>query len=150
MAKSVSVSRVIKASPDAIYPLVSALERMGEWSPEARGGTWSGTPGAVGSRFKGANANEGKAWSTSAVVTDAVPGKRFAFSVDKPVKVALWAYDLEAVDGGTKVTESWVDQRNWFIAKLGPMTSKVTDRTAHNRRGMEITLERLAAALEAE
>ena len=39
----------INASPEAIYDLISALQRMGEWSPENIGGEWQGSgSGQVG------------------------------------------------------------------------------------------------------
>ena len=37
---TVVVSREISASADAVWPLVSDLTRMGEWSPENQGGEW--------------------------------------------------------------------------------------------------------------
>ena len=37
-----------------------------------------------------------------------------------PVSVASWDYRFEAVDGGTRVTETWIDDRShwpdWFTA----------------------------------
>ena len=51
------MSRVIAASAAEWYDMVSDLRRMGEWSPENRGGAWiKGARGpAVGARFKGSN-----------------------------------------------------------------------------------------------
>lgn len=149
---TVSVTKVINASPHQLYALVSDLPRMGEWSPENEGGTWikGATGPAVGAAFQGRNAHDGHRWSTVAKVTEADPGRRFAFRVTVgPIQVADWSYDFEAVDGGCRVTETWTDRRNAIAAFLGGVASKVKDRAAHNRVGMEKTLENLAATVTA-
>lgn len=148
----ISVSRQISASPTVLYDMVSDLTRMGEWSPEATGGGWtSGSlPGIVGARFSGSNANGKKRWKTISIVDEAEPGKSFAFRVVVgPIKIARWGYRFDALDGGTKVTETWLDQRGWFVNKIGELASGVADRLSHNRLGMEQTLENLARVAEA-
>ena len=51
---SESATIEIDAEPEAVYRLVTAIERMGEWSPEAVGGRWlDGGVGNVGDRFEG-------------------------------------------------------------------------------------------------
>ena len=145
MSEPVSVTREIAASPEQVYAMVSELGRMGEWSPENEGGEWL-QPGAT---FRGHNRNGTKSWTTVATVVDAEPGRRFSFRVTAgPVKVAQWSYDFEPVPTGCRVTESWVDLRpRWFRPIAGRATG-VSDRPTHNRRGMELTLERLAATAE--
>jgi uncharacterized protein YndB with AHSA1/START domain len=147
----VEVSRVIAAPAELLYDMVSDLPRMGEWSPENRGGKWlKGASGAaVGARFQGTNANESKRWTTTCEIEQADRGKAFAFRVSVgPIKVARWTYAFESIDGGTRVTETWTDQRNRFAKLAGGKASGVTDRLAHNRAGMETTLANLAAAAE--
>ena len=146
----IEVSRVINATPERVYELVSDLPRMGEWSPENNGGKWLGdvTTPTVGSKFKGKNANGWRKWSTIATVVAADPGKEFTFDVASTgMKVARWGYTLEAVEGGTKVTEHWTDHRAKLMAKITGLVVGVKDRVAHNNAGMEQTLERLAAAV---
>jgi hypothetical protein len=76
MSKRVEVSRTIKAPAELLYDMLSDLPRMGEWSPENRGGRWvNGATGpAVGARFKGRNRKGWARWSTDATVVTAVPG----------------------------------------------------------------------------
>jgi len=146
----IEVSRVINATPERVYELVSDLPRMGEWSPENNGGKWLGgiTIPVVGSKFKGKNANGWRKWSTISTVVAADPGKEFTFDVASTgMKVARWGYTLEAVEGGTKVTEAWTDHRATLMAKITGLVVGVKDRAAHNRAGMEQTLERLAGAV---
>ena len=146
---SVTVERTIAASAQHLYEMVSDLSRMGEWSPENTGGQWvKGASGpAVGARFVGTNRNGKKSWKTQVTVTEAAPGERFAFAVSSgPIKVATWSYEFTPDGPGTRVTETWTDQRGWLIAKLGKAFSGVDDRAAFNRQGMEATLAGLAAA----
>lgn len=148
----IEVSRTIAATPEALYDMVSDLPRMGEWSPENTGGRWvKGATGAtVGARFQGANKNDKRSWTTTCIVDEADPGKAFAFRVVVgPIKIARWGYRFDAIDGGTKVTETWDDQRGWLARKAGGSASGVHDRLAFNRSSMETTLESLARSVEA-
>jgi uncharacterized protein YndB with AHSA1/START domain len=148
----VSVSREIKAPPDAIYRMVADLPRMGEWSPECERVEWTkgATGPAVGATFKGHNRNGSRSWSTHGEVVVADPGREFAFEVRSVfnLPVARWGYRFEATDGGTTVTESTVDRRSWLMRTAGRLATGVADRTERNRETMEKTLEQLAAAAE--
>jgi hypothetical protein len=150
MSHQVEVSKVIAATPDQLYALVSDLCRMGEWSPENTGGKWvkGATGPAVGAKFEGTNQLGKKKWKTLSTVAIAEPAREFAFDVTAAgMKVARWGCRLEAVDGGTKVTQYWDDHRNAVIAKMTGLALGVKDRAVHNTAGMEQTLERLAAAV---
>lgn len=142
----VSLTREIAAPPQRVWELVSDITRMGEWSPESTGGSWiKGADGPeVGARFKGTNEAGGKKWSTTCEVTECVPGERFAFAVTGgPFKVATWSYELEPTGSGTRVTESWTDQRHPVMAKILGKVTGVTDRASHNRTNIERSLEAL-------
>jgi hypothetical protein len=150
MSHQVEISKVIAATPDQMYALVSDLCRMGEWSPENTGGKWvkGATGPAVGAKFEGTNQLGKKKWKTLSTVAIAEPAREFAFDVTAAgMKVARWGYRLEAVDGGTKVTQYWDDHRNAVIAKMTGLALGVKDRAVHNTAGMEQTLDRLAAAV---
>ena len=128
------------------------VTRMGEWSPENVGAVWLGDEKApvVGARFRGTNENGKRTWKTLCTVVDADPGKSFAFEVKAgPLGVARWEYRFESTgDRECRVTETWVDQRGKIVTFMGRPVSGVKDRAAHNRTGMETTLERLAATAE--
>jgi len=147
----VEVSAEINAAAEKVWSLVSDLPRMGEWSPENNGGRWiDGANGpAVGAKFRGRNAKGLRRWSTTCVVTDATPGKRFAFEVTYgPLSISTWEYDLSGNGSSTRVTESWTDRRPaWMKVASGPVMG-VIDRAAHNRREMEQTLASLKKAAE--
>jgi hypothetical protein len=55
---------------------------------------------------------------------------------------------IEPTDGGCRVTEVWDDGRPDNIVEATSKISGVTNRSDHNRKGMEETLARLAAAVE--
>ena len=150
MEPDVTVSREIAASPEAVFAAITDITRMGEWSPENQGGVWhEGFSGAeVGATFTGTNRNGDKEWQIDSVVTDVVPNERFFFDCQvRDFVFAKWGYTIEATDGGCTVTEYWQDLRPEEIRNTVSPTSGVGDRVSHNRAGMEVTLERLAAAV---
>jgi uncharacterized protein YndB with AHSA1/START domain len=152
MPEQVSVTREIDAPAERVWAMVADVTRMGEWSPENEGAKWLGgaTSAAPGARFKGSNRNGKKKWDTVAKVVDAEPGRSFAFSVSAAgLRIAEWRYTFEPTPVGCRVTETWTDQRGRIAASLGKPVSGVADRAAHNRAGMEETLDRLKAAAEA-
>lgn len=150
MSHQIEVTKVVAATPEQVYALVSDLCRMGEWSPENTGGTWvkGATGPAVGAKFEGTNQLGKKKWKTISTVTAADAGREFAFDVTAAgMKVAGWGFSLEPADGGTAVTHFWDDHRNAAIAKLTGLALGVKDRAVHNKANMETTLEQLAAAV---
>lgn len=149
MGESIEVTKEIPVPPEVVWSLVSDLPRMGEWSPENEGGSWVGgaTGPSPGARFKGANVNGSKSWSTQVTVVDADPDSRFSFLVKVgPFKIAEWAYDIETSETGCSVTETWTDRRSGLMKKLSARATGVDDRAECNRKGMESTLRGVAAA----
>jgi Polyketide cyclase / dehydrase and lipid transport len=142
-------SRVMAASADAVWALVSDLPRMGEWSPENTGGTWvkGATGPRVGACFKGTNRNGFRRWSTTAMVVACEPARAFEIAVSSgPLAVANWRYEFEETEPGCRVTESWVDRRGTFTVLMGRVLG---DHGAdHARHEMAATLANLAAAVE--
>ena len=147
----VTVSRTIAAPAETLFSMVADLPRMGEWSPEATGGTWAKGDGpGLGATFKGTNERNGRRWSTVATVTAYEPGVRFAFATKAgPLRIATWRYDFEPTDAGTTVTETYIDERGKLITVVGARLTGVTDRDTHNRQSMEATLAALDAAATA-
>jgi uncharacterized protein YndB with AHSA1/START domain len=153
MADQISVSRDISAPPETVWSMIADVTRMGDWSPETIGCTW--TKGAlgpeVGAHFRGRNRNGRRNWSTSSRVVACEHGRRFAFEVTSgPFKVSRWEYEFEPTDAGCRATETWTDQRGWLVTALGKPVSGVADRASHNRESMAETLRRLAEAAESD
>lgn len=154
MQPDLTVSRDIAASPSDVYAAITDVTRMGEWSPENHANEWKdgATEAAIGARWVGHNRNGEHEWSTEARVAELVPDERFTFECLAPARddfhFATWRFDIEATDGGCRVTESWQDLRPEASRQGVSPISGVGDRVAHNRDGMERTLAALAAAVE--
>ncbi len=156
-------SVVVNADAASIYAQVAEPSQMGRWSPENRGAQvpTPGVPAVVGSTFVGRNQRGRARWVTRCTVTAAEPGVRFAFTVDHiGVRTprlrganASWAYTFEPVEGGTRVTESWTDDRTRWPDALATAFDKVVTRGSRfadfQRRNIATTLANLKRELEA-
>ncbi|MGW4673987.1 SRPBCC family protein [Streptomyces sp. NPDC004324] len=125
---TVSGSIVIGVPPMTAYEAVSRPSDMGRWSPENLGTTAdsSGEDVAPGTTFVGRNRRGRFRWVTRCTVTAADPGRRFAFRVHAIGRtrprlrgpIATWEYRFEPAGGGTRVTETWTDDRRAWPAFL--------------------------------
>ncbi len=149
------VVRVVHASTDSVYRLVSDVTRTPEYSPEVVQCTWEdgATGPMVGARFAAKNkVGRGPAWTNHPVVTVAEPGCAFAVSrTEKGAGTIVWRYDLEPHPDGTLVRQSYevtspVQRFGWFI--IGTLYG-LKDRRAGLRANMEASLARVAALAEA-
>ncbi len=147
----VSATVAIDARPDLVYSLITDLPTLALLAEEAVAMEWrKGNGVCQGAVFTGRNENGSRRWSTKCTVTEADPGRTFAFDVTHTVfPVARWQYDIVAADGGCRVTESTWDRRpGWFRTLSGKATG-VTDRVATNTKNIELTLQRLKQRAEA-
>lgn len=148
-----TVERTIRATPEALYDIVSDVTRLPELSPEIRSATWvrGATGPAVGARFRAVNTLGGPIiWPNWPVVLVADPGREFTISRTEPLFGTLeWQYRFEPEGEGTRVLESYtvtkpLTSTAYFLLRL----MGESDRAATLRRGMGETLERLAAVAE--
>ena len=150
---SASAHTEVNASPEAVYALVSDLPGMSRVAVEFERGSWLGgaREPAVGARFRGHNKRTWRRWTTTAKVTDAEPGRRFAFEVSSVagIPVARWQYDIEPTDAGCRVAEHTWDRRPSWFRPLTILITGIGDRAEHNQRNMERTLRQLKSAAEA-
>jgi hypothetical protein len=147
----VTASVRIDARPDVVYGLITDLPTLASLAEEAVAMEWrkgdAVRPGAV---FVGHNENGGRRWTTKCTVTDAEPGRVFAFDVRHTVvPIARWQYDLVPADGGCRVTESTWDRRPGWFRKLAGKATGVPDRAAANTEHIQLTLQRLKQRAEA-
>jgi hypothetical protein len=148
--KSISESLEINAAPSAVFAIVTDLPNMGQYSPENTGGKWLGgvTAPALGAKFRGTNAQGKKRWTTLAEVTTFSPDTNFVFRVTSfGMPVATWSYQLEATATGTKVTETWDDNRYGFMSILSGLVLK--ERESFTRTSIHQTLTLMKEHLEA-
>ncbi len=155
-------SIVIAADPLTIFRQIADPSQMGRWSPENTGAVvpTPGEPAGVGTSFVGSNRRGRARWVTRCTVTESDPGWRFAFDVREigprsprlKAPIASWSYDFEAVDGGTKVTETWTDNRTGWPDFAATAFDKVVTGgktfAVFQRRNIAKTLARLKADLD--
>jgi uncharacterized protein YndB with AHSA1/START domain len=142
-----SVERTIKATPEAIFAVLSdaskhslidgsgMLQGSVEKDPE---------PLALGATF-GMQMKLVMRYSTVNRVVEFEPDRRIAWQTGpdgtwgKVLAGRIWRYTLDPVDGGTKVVENWdiTPDHQRFLLKLGGIYWGKT------RRDMERTLARL-------
>jgi len=155
----------IDVTPEAAYDAVSDVTQMGRWSPENLGARIArldadAKAAYVGMHFVGSNKRGPARWQTRCTVTAAERGRRFAFDVDRyglapvllPVSVASWAYDFEAEDGGTLVTETWRDGRalwpDFTVRVFDPFATGRASFAEFQRGNIGRTLKNLKRELE--
>ena len=147
-----SVTVHIDAPPEAVWALVSDVTRIGEFSPETFEAEWLGdaTGPEVGAHFRGHVKRNGRGptyWA-ECVVTKVEPNEVFEFGVGPGDKVInTWGYELAPSGGGTDVTEYFRLTPNLPIRVYWALLGWARGKT--NRNGMQTTLERMKAALEA-
>ncbi|HEY6531973.1 MAG TPA: SRPBCC family protein [Acidimicrobiales bacterium] len=145
MPEVFTVERVIPAEPGAIFDLLADPSRHHDIDG-------SGTVGAaktgserlaLGSRF-GMSMKRGVSYSMVSEVVEFDEDQRIAWQTRGGGRIGrhfggrVWRYDLEPVDGGTRVRESWDIQEEMLVFKplvrLGAKTVK---------KDMTATLERI-------
>lgn len=151
----------IAVDPATVYAHVSDPTQTARWSPENTGATVSETTASlpVGAVFTGHNKRFGVKWSTRCRVSVAEPERRFQFVVEAigvrtprlRGHIATWTYDLVRIDGGTRVIETWDDDRKRWPDPLAAVFDRIVTRSSfpdHNRRNIRTTLDNLRAELE--
>ncbi|GIX46715.1 MAG: hypothetical protein KatS3mg131_0926 [Candidatus Tectimicrobiota bacterium] len=156
---TLEVEMVIAAPPMRVWQLVTDLERMGQWSPEYRGGAWldGATGPAVGARFKGYNERKGRRWESVATIIAAEPGRLVAWAVGDPQNPgAVWRFELFPEGSGTRVRQrvQLGPGPSGLSARIAELPEREADilaaRLAEHRRNMQATLAGLKAAAEQE
>jgi uncharacterized protein YndB with AHSA1/START domain len=134
-----------------VFAAVSDITRMGEWSPECVACRWAeGVDGpALGSEFSGDNvAKVGpltlKKWTTTSEITAYEPDAVFEFVAEG---YSTWRYEFEDRGRSTVVTESFSFPPPEGVQKF--LYETVMRRSKNMVKGMDATLGRLKAALEA-
>lgn len=140
----------INASPERVYEMITDLPTLASLAEEAVSMELRKGDGIrKGAVFVGHNKNAGKSWNTTCTVTDAEPGRIFAFDVRTAIiPVSRWQYDIVASDGGCRVTESTWDRRPRWFRKIAVVATGVKDRAAANAEHIQLTLRRLKQQAE--
>lgn len=103
MTNTLEASIEIDATPEAVWRVVSDLERMGRWSPQCKVMKVFGGPVRNGTRTANLNKKGLLVWPTSAKVIRFEPNTAIAWRVTE--NHTIWTYELAATETGTRVTE---------------------------------------------
>ena len=138
---------IIATTPERVWTLITDITRMGEWSPECRGGRWTGgaTGPAVGARFVGLNARGPVRWRTHCRVVECVEPHRFTFTVAE--NGMTWGWRVEPDAAGTRLVQ-WT-ARPWLVTRALVASGRLgRQREAQLRDGMVRTLAAVKATAE--
>ena len=147
----VSVERVIKAPASAIFDLLADPARHSEI--DGSGAVRAATSGSerlhLGSVF-GMNMKAGVKYAMENTVVEFVENERIAWQPRARNKLIaifgggrIWRYDLEPVDGGTLVRETWDIREEQIKLLIRPMRGKTVE-------AMTKTLERIDEVVTAQ
>jgi uncharacterized protein YndB with AHSA1/START domain len=103
LSKTLEATIDIDASPQAVWSVVSDLQRMGEWSPQCKKMKVFGGPVGKGTRTLNINRKGLLVWPTSAKVVTFEPNKALAFRIVE--NKTTWSYTLTPTATGTTVVE---------------------------------------------
>jgi uncharacterized protein YndB with AHSA1/START domain len=138
----VSVERTIKAPPEKIFDLLATPSRHREidGSGTVRDPKTSDERLKLGSTFD-MKMKLGVPYTMRNTVVEFEENRKIAWQ-PRPKRMTrlggrIWRYELEPVDGGTRVRESW------DITHETGMKSIVRKGADHTRKNMEKTLERI-------
>jgi uncharacterized protein YndB with AHSA1/START domain len=105
------VAADLAATPAQVWAVLSDPTRVGEWSHECRTVTWMDgySRAEVGAKFRGNNQVKGFRWSRICTITEVEPERLLVYrtSGGLPPDSTEWRFRLEAVDGGTRITQSF-------------------------------------------
>lgn len=139
MSRSVSRSVVVPAPPAQVFDLLADPRRHADidGSGTVRGQVRGPARLSPGARF-GMRMRLGVPYVITSTVVEFEPDRRIAW---RHLGHHVWRYELEPVDGGTRVTETF----DWGPARA-PRVLELLRIPARNTRGIEGTLARLQAA----
>lgn len=139
MNRSVSRSAVVPAPPRTVFDLLADPRRHAEidGSGTVKGQVRGPERLGLGSRF-GMRMRLGVPYVITSEVVELEPDRRIAW---RHLGHHVWRYELEPVEGGTRVTETF----DWSTSRA-PRVLELLGYPARNLRGIEGTLARLQKA----
>jgi uncharacterized protein YndB with AHSA1/START domain len=149
---TVSVERVIPAPADKIFDLLAdpARHRDIDGSGTVRDAKRGSERLALGSKF-GMSMKMGLPYSMVNEVIEFDENRCIAWQTLPPVSWGaklgggrIWRYELEAVDGGTRVRETWDISQEAGLSK--PLVSRGSKKTAENMDKTLVRIEQVVTA----
>jgi hypothetical protein len=152
------VSVHVRASPEAVWRVVTDIQLPARFSDEFQGADWldGATEPALGARFVGRNHHEAMGgWETTSTIVEFDPLHRFGWAVGDPDDpAAAWRFVLVPADGGTDLSQ-WMRMGparsgiNIAIDRMPEKESRILERRlGEHRANMERTLHGIKALVE--
>lgn len=140
----------VGAPPEKVWSLVADPRSMARFSPQVvRSFVRGGGPVGIGTTFVNINRRGLLVWPTQAKVVRYAENQDFAFRIKE--NYAVWSFELEAVDGGTRVTQRREAPQGISTLSLG-LTRRVLGGVdafaAELQQGMAETLAKVKAEAE--
>ncbi len=139
----------IAATPEAVFAILTDLDRLPTLSPENERCEFLGdsTRIEVGATFRGYNRARDYEWHADCVVTELEPGRSFAYEVPPHFEHATtWRYEVVPHGDGCIVTESF-DAPMLALPDVYP--GRIEGRRDNLERACATTLANLKALAEA-
>ncbi len=141
----------VAAPPEKVWALLTDFSNMADWSPETMRMVPLKPGGLrVGQWYLGVNRRKAAVWPTRSVV--AVVDEPHRLVWDTPSSGARWIWELEPVDGGTRVVHRRPVPRRLSLGSrvVAPLLLGGSESHADElEQGMAMTVARLKAAAEA-
>lgn len=128
---------------ERVWPVISDLARIGEWSPECRGVVWlDGASGpGPGARFVGRNRWGPVRWRTTCTVVRWEPGRALAYDARHVTGACTrWTFELTPDGAGAVVTQR-------FATQDSPAFMMVADRLARRPSRLRVAMSRTLRAM---
>ena len=144
-SRSVSASTQVQASPTTVFAILAdpRQHQRIDGSGSLRGSVSGPERLELGSKFA-MDMKMGASYQTKNTVVEFEEDRLIAWKHFAPHR---WRYELEPVDGGTRVTETWDLARVPLPIRLGLRLMKFPAKT---QQGIEGTLRNLAREAEAD
>jgi hemerythrin-like domain-containing protein len=122
-----AVSAHASAPPEAVWPVVTDVTRVGEWSHECQSAAWTGgsSRATVGAQFRGRSRSGISRWSRVCTVVLCTEPVEFAYRTRGRLfgDATEWHFSLEPEGTGTRITQHyrvrsmyrWADRLVWLM-----------------------------------
>ncbi len=147
----VTVERVIAAPPEVIFALLVDPNRHSDFdgSGTVRDSKGHATLLELGTTF-GMSMHRSISYSTVNTVVECEENRRFAWQTRGAARIVahvggqIWRYELEPVDGGTLVRESW--DLTQATAYIRPLVRRAASQTRENMTATLARIDELVAS----
>lgn len=143
------VTVTIDAPIDAVWDLLSDVERMAGLGPEHSEAHWISSGPAPGARFRGRNRIDQFDWEVTCVITECVPPVLLEWTVGEPSEPSsTWSYRLTPDGGRTVVVQRFRHGPGFsYVRRMVDRHPDEADAIVAQRRAM--LCEGMTATLEA-